>query len=247
MFGSTIRKGTVVADEVMVDLYPKINKSDRSGVIFYHGAGSTATYLLDAAPANQADLTQRVSSRWPGISGGYGGDSWGAPAANAKAESYLARMRSRAGGSADDFSAIGASMGGLTGFNQARNTSGIKPTAIVMVIPVINLADIVDNNRGGFAGAVNTAFGGAYNEAASGATCNPYTYRADASIAGIPMLIFYGLTDAICLPAFTEAFIDADPDNRIGVPLASGHDYASYNAVDHGLIIDFLQQHQLTS
>lgn len=244
MYSSTQRIGAVEETEIMVDLYPKRNKGTASGMMFFHGAGSAANYCLDAYPANQAPLTARIAGFWPAVSGLYGGDQWGNPDSVTKATDYFNHLQSRNAGApiANGWGEICASMGGLTALNFAR-TQSVKPSAIVAVIPCINLNDIVTNDRGGFASEINTSYGGAYNESTDGATSNPATYQADAAITGIPMLIFYGLTDTICLPEYTEAFIAADSANRTGVALESGHDFTSYNSVDQNMVLDFLTTH----
>jgi hypothetical protein len=246
MYASSLNLGNVVSGEKCVDLYPKTIKPNRSGIIYYHGVGSGATWVLDQL-GNQADLTMKLSRYWPGVAATYGGDLWGNDASIAEAELYLGHLHSRGQGAGVDFGTQSGSMGGATALNQAIQGTTYQPTAMCLILPTINIDDIHANNRGGLASSIDAAYGGAWSEGTYGALHNPHTYMASPDIAGIPMLIFYGLTDDICLPAYTEAFIAADPSNRTGVPLATGHDFDSYAAVDHDMIVEFFKSHQVVT
>jgi hypothetical protein len=129
-------------------------------------------------------------------------------------------------------------MGGLVALNYAAQAT-VKPACIVGVIPVINVDDVRANNRGSFAADINSAYG-TYNESTMGANSNPYTMRAAAKLLGIPMLFFYGLSDAICMPSFTEGFAAADPTNRTLVSMSTGHEEASYINANRPQIMSFL-------
>ena len=231
----------VYPGEQCIDISPKYPyAAEMAGVSYVHGAGSRADYCL-APLGNQGARTNTVSSVFPGIAGDNGGMfTWGNDLAVTRLGGYLARLAARPDVNAD-YALIGDSMGGLNSLVYAAQAT-VKPKAIVMVIPVINPEDIRANNRGGYGASVNAAYAGGYNESALGATKNPHTMRAAAKLAGIPMLIFYGLTDTLCLPQWTEAFAAADPTNRELVALPTGHDFDSYNSVDHQRVLAFLNE-----
>jgi len=48
---------------------------------------------------------------------------------------------------------------------------------------------------------INSAYGGSWTEGQYGANHNPQTMASVGKLNGIPMLIFYGLTDHLCMPA----------------------------------------------
>lgn len=242
MIATRFDVGTVYAGEQCVDMTPKYPYgTEMAGVAYVHGAGSRADYALSPL-GKQGGRTSVVSSVFPGIAGDNGGTlTWGNDLAITRLGGNLARLAARPDVSGD-YALIGDSMGGLVSLNYTAQAT-VKPKAIVMVIPVINTDDVRANNRGGYGASVNAAYGGFYNEATMGSTKNPYTMRAAAKLSGIPMLIFYGLTDTLCLPTWTEAFAAADPTRRTLVPLPSGHDFDSYDAVDHKRVLAFLEQH----
>lgn len=231
----------VYAGEQCIDITPKYAYAGQmAGVAYVHGAGSRADYCLSPL-GNQAARTNVVSSVFPGVAGDNSGpQAWGNSLAVSRLGGYISRLAGRPD-TTNDYALIGDSMGGLTSLNYAAQAS-VKPKAIVMVIPVINIEDIRANNRSNNAALINNAYGG-YVEATMGQSYNPYTMRAAAKLAGIPMLIFYGLTDTLCLPQWAEGFAAADPTNRELVALPSGHDFDSYNAVDHQRVLGFLTEH----
>lgn len=243
MFATNFSIGTVSTGEQCVDMTPKYAAGQQfPGVAFVHGAGSTADYCLQPEPANQAALTQKVGSRFPAISGDNGGLlTWGNSLSLSRLGLYVQRLANRPD-TTNEYALVSASMGGLVSFNFAAQAVK-KPRAIVSVIPVINLNDIYLNNRDGYGAGIGAAYGGSYNEAMHGTTNNPYAMRDMDKLKDIPMLLFYGLTDTLCRPEFTEEFAAADPGNRILVPLESGHDYTSYANVDHDMIVQFLEEH----
>ena len=242
MIATQLREGSIYGGEQCIDITPKYPyAAEMAGVSYVHGAGSRADYCLSRT-GEQGARTNVVSSVFPGVAGDNGGThTWGNDVSIARLGGYLQRLNGRADTNGD-YALIGDSMGGLISLVYAAQAT-VKPKAIVMVIPVINPEDIRANNRAGYAASINAAYGGFYNEATLGATKNPHTMRAAAKLAGIPMLIFYGLTDTLCLPQWVEEFAAADPDYRELVALPSGHDFDSYNAVDHQQVLRFLSEH----
>lgn len=234
--------GSVVAGEGSLEIYPTVT-GNRPGVQSVHGAGSDATYCI-ATDGNQSTLTDLIAQAgFTAISGDNGGPAaWGNSIAVQSVNAYTSRLQGMAGVTPGKIALIGSSMGGLTSLNfAAANPS--KVSCIVAIIPVINLTDIYTNNRLGFAASILAAYGGGYSEADYGPTRNPLTEASLGKLAGIPMLFFYGLTDALCLPQFTEQFAAYPGMNVTLVPLPSGHDFTSYGLVDHPQVVQFLNDH----
>ena len=234
--------GGIYTGENMIEITPRIAPLPvMPGVAFVHGAGSTATYITEPY-GRQSQKTMRVGSRYPAVAGDNGGvQTWGNNLAVTRLGGYLAALAARPDAS-DDYALIGDSMGGIVSLNYAAQATR-KPKAIVLTIPVMNPEDIRANNRSGYAALLNAAYGGTYSEATLGATKNPHTMRAAAKLKSIPMLIFYGANDTLCLPQFVTEFAAADPSFRTAVSLPFGHEVADYAATDHERILTFLQTH----
>ena len=242
MLSTNFKSDEVYPGEGVVEITPKFPFAPvMPGVAFVHGAGSLATYILDSY-GRQAVKTLRVGSRYPAISGDNGGaQTWGNDLSITRLGGYLSALAARPDVN-NNYALLGDSMGGIVSLNYAAQAA-VKPKAIVLTIPVINIEDIRANNRSGYASLINAAYGGNYNEATRGSTKNPYTMRAAAKLRGIPMLIMYGANDQLCLPQFATEFAAADAANRQTIALPYGHEEAAYSAVNHKLVVDFLKEH----
>jgi hypothetical protein len=228
---------------------PKIRPAvPKYGVVHLHGASGTA-WTAHGAPGTPGNYQAGtvVSAARDGrnaVAADAGGpQTWGNQAAIDGCQRSYDRVQTLPGTKPGKVWLIGASMGGLTALNWAAANPN-KVAGIIMIIPVINLNDVKVNNRGGYAGLVNTAHGGNYNESTMGATKNPATMAGTGKYAGIPIQIFYGLTDTVCVPWEAEAFAAAVGANVEMNPLNSGHDDASYRSVDYAGIIDFMNSHE---
>lgn len=235
--------GTITTGEAALQIYPKqLPASPRPGVLYIHGAGSDATYCISPV-GNQNALTKLVAEAgYVGLSADLGGPAtWGNSIMKVRTDSAYTHLQTMPGVAPGEVALISASMGGLGAINwAAANTN--KVACIIAVIPVINLTDIFVSNRSGCAPSINGAYANRYTEAEFGAAFNPQTIANGTVLDDIPILIFYGLTDTLCLPAEVTAFA-AKLNNVTLVPLPSGHDFTSYNLVDHPLAVAFLEEH----
>lgn len=245
MISTTFKSGSVYSGENVVEVTPKFPENpEMPGVAFVHGAGSGAAYLLDPYGL-QSSKTLWVGSRYPSISGDNGGpQTWGNDLSTTRLGGYISALAARPD-TTNNYALVGDSMGGIVSLNYAAQAT-VKPKAIVLTIPVLNIEDIRLNNRSGYGPSINTAYGGAYDEATMGATKNPHTMRAAAKLKGIPTLIFYGATDNLCLPEFATAYAAADPTFRTAVSIPRGHEEGAYTYVtqtERGRLMAFLKQH----
>jgi predicted esterase len=237
--------GILSAGEAHIELYPKVKPSVlKPGVLNLHGASGDAWtvigWLNDSKPGTPNYVARNGQT---GISADAGGpQTWGNQAAIDGAQRSYTRLQIMRGVKPGKVFLIGASMGGLTALNWAAANPD-KIAGIVLIIPVINLNDIKVNNRGGYASLVNAAYGGNYDQATQGATKNPQTMAAAGKYSGIPILLYYGLTDTTCVPAEATTFASTVGSNVETVALNSGHDNNSYHAVDNQRIIDFFNAH----
>lgn len=240
---STYGVGTVTTGEAALQMRPKFPPaSAQDGVMFVHGAGSTATYCVDTY-GRQSSLTNAVADAgFTCFSGDIGGvATWGNSTAMARMTAAYNYLQSLPGVKPGKVALISGSMGALTSLNWAAANPTLV-SAVVSVIPVINPTDIVTNNRGGYAALVNAAYGGAWSEGTYGATYNPRTRATAGAFAGLPMLLFYGTVDTLCMPAETTGFAASVGASCTLVPLTGlGHEEASYTATDHAHAVAFLK------
>ncbi len=240
-YTSALATGTVVAGEKWVDIAPKYPPASKlPGVMFVHGAGVDASFCVDD-DGDQVGISGLLANNgYTAASGDNGGiATWGSSSALTPLGSGVTALAAKSSvKAASKVALIGTSMGGLNALNYAL-ANPTKVSCLVLIIPCINLDDIRSNNRGSFAAAINAAYGGSYDEASQGATHNPYTYRASATIATMPMLIFYGDSDAVCLPTYTSQFAAAQT-NRTAISLSGGHAFSTQLLVNHQTILDFI-------
>lgn len=226
-----------------MEITPKTAGKPKYPVVHVHGAGGNSYtaigFLGNGKPSPTNVMAEAGHSA---VSAELGGpQTWGNVASRNAMDLSVNKALAMPGVKPGKVFLMAASMGGLTSFNWAAyGTNKSKVAGIIAVIPVINTTDIKTNNRGGYASLVDAAYGGTYTEASYGAVHNPKTLAAAGKFSGIPMLIFYGQTDAVCVPAETVAFASLVGSSVQLVPLSSGHDTASYSAVDNQRILDFL-------
>jgi len=228
-----------------MELTPKVKPAEpKYGVLNLHGASGNAFTVIGWLGDGKAGTPNYVALNGNNaIAADAGGpQTWGNQDAIDGAQRSYNRLQSMPGTKPGKVFIIGASMGGLTALNWAAQNPE-KVAAIAIVVPVINLADIKANNRGGYAGLVDAAYGGNYSESIKGATHNPATIADSGKFSDIPILIYYGLTDTVCVPAETESFAADVGSNVTLMPLPYGHDDNSYRAVSNQVIIDFFNAH----
>lgn len=244
--------GTLIAGEGHLEIEPKFPiPAKKPGLMFVHGAGYDANYCtLDVG--DQGKLTAFIINN-----GGFsvasddngGTETWGNAVSSAALVTNVNALQARSTVKASSKVALfGASMGVLGALNYAL-ANPTKVSCIVGIIPVMNPNDIHTNHRTvdgtDYAPFLDSAYSGGYQEARDGATRNPFTYKASSAIADIPMLFFYGLSDTLCLPTYTEQFAAAAPSKRTLVGLAGGHAASTYQLVNYQTALDFLNTYNV--
>lgn len=236
----------VVAGEKHVIIEPKFRpQTPAPGIMFVHGAGSDAFYSV-VPTGMQSTMTNTLVDGSGGlaISHDLGGTTtWGNATALSRMTSAYNHLQSLPGVAPGPVWLISGSMGCHTSLNWAAQNK-TKVAGVISVIPVINPTDIVTNNRMGYAASVNSAYSGGWSEATYGAVYNPQTLATAGKLTGIPMLFFYGTTDALCVPAQTEAFAAKPGMNVTLVPIADGHEMSTYDKVDHPRALAFMLANQ---
>lgn len=131
---------------------------------------------------------------------------------------------------------IGASAGGLSVLNWAKyNPTLVK--SITLVIPILDVQDTYDNNRGGFQSEIGTAFGGRPGDADNPA-------KNYSAFSGFPIHLFYATDDPFTPNAINQAFIAGVGSNVVARSMgAIGHAWAAPWGGDE--IARFLRAHDV--
>lgn len=119
---------------------------------------------------------------------------------------------------------LGISMGGLTALNYAKHYPE-NVISLSLIIPIIDVQAVHSGNRGGYAAAINSAYGGAPPDA-----YNPMDNTGD--LADIPIEIYYSENDTITLESEYQQFQTETGCDLIGMGTASPH---TWNASWQGL------------
>jgi len=242
MMWTSAGAGRVFAGEQDVIIRPTNFGPAGPGVIYVHGAegepGGGLTWMK--VPQRIPLLRAIAGAGHTIVSADLGGvATWGNDTALARISAARAYLQSLSGVSAGRVILVGQSMGGQNAFVWAKNNPSLVH-CVVAIIPVIDLADIRDNR--GLAASIDSAYPGGYNQATMGAARNPATFAAAGALSGIPIQCWYGATDALCLPAFTQVFATkADECELHSVP--GGHAEDTAGAVDPATVLAFLRAH----
>jgi pimeloyl-ACP methyl ester carboxylesterase len=187
----------------------------KTGVILAHGWLGNADYFteyydttppIDGNDAKAKEIVQRIAlQQLPAIATDMGGTTttWGNDTAISACASSLTYLNTVTGARTDRAIVVGLSMGALTALNWARANPS-KVAAIGLFLPTVNLADMHDNNRGGFAGDIEASYGGASGYATDGPSHDPANFTA--SYASMPIRIWYSSDDPVAVPSVVTAF-----------------------------------------
>lgn len=132
--------------------------------------------------------------------------TWGNSTIRTRISSARTLLNTRFGATTDKVLLSGSSMGGLNVLSWAiQNPTLVK--AIALATPAVNLDYMHDNNVGGYAAEIDTAYGGlaAYNAAV--AAHDPY--QNTATLSGIPMKLWYSTDDPFIDPSHVTTFASA--------------------------------------
>lgn len=234
--------GLTTAGERQITVHPRDSRATpRYPALYTHGAGSGADIYL-----NYGDQTVTVNNLARngvvGFSGDFGGaQTWGNSAAMGAMTAAYQWLQGRRGVRNGKVVIHGGSMGGLNALVWAAANRD-KVAALSLEIPVLDLAGIWTNNIGGFQSIIDGAYGGAYVPSVMNASKDPLTMAAAGKFAGLPIHVYYGDSDAICLPAAAGEFLSLVP-SAVGFELVGGHAESTQLQVNRELQTQFLLQH----
>lgn len=131
------------------------------------------------------------------------GTTWGNDTGQSRLGSAWAYVKTAFGAKTDKVVLYGISMGMLVCLNWARaNPSSVA--AIVGISGVVDLADMHDQNRGGYAAEIETAYTNLAGYTSAVAAHNPAVHATD--FVGIPMKLWRSSDDTIAIPSLTDTF-----------------------------------------
>jgi pimeloyl-ACP methyl ester carboxylesterase len=211
------------------------------GVLFCHGAGGLAPQQWrDRSTAGHLALANALGKNYSCGAGDMGGTStWGNNTSITALGQLQTWLQGTKNATAGKIALVGVSMGACAALNYARANPTLV-ACLVVVIPILDLNDVVTNNRGGFASAVNTAYGGTYSDTTDGPTHSPVKYAASFTI---PTLIYYAPDDAIATVGPVNTFTAACASSTKVSVGNTGHSEASVSAVPPADVVAYIRNY----
>lgn len=210
------------------------------GVLFCHGANQTCYVSRATTTTGQFALTNALGEAFSlAITDTGGTAAWGNNTSIAAVGQVKTWLQGTWGAKAGKVALVGVSMGAVTALNYARANPTLV-SCVVVCIPVIDLNDIVVNNRGSLAASVNTAYGGTYNDGTDGPTHSPAQYAASFTV---PTLGYYSSDDTTAIASAVTTFDTACAAATFNSVGALGHSEAAVAAAPTSAILDFIWAH----
>lgn len=251
--------GRYVAGETDMLWLPRGYQRDGSiqGVVYCHAFGEVGASLNSFANGvNKANLMRAIASLYPVVcfDGGVFGsgtttdtNSWANTNAQTRLGQAITWLQSASGGGAKTgkVKLFGYSMGHALALTYAQ-ANPANVSCIGGVLPVNDLDDIRDANRGTFRAGISTAWGTAAWTAPGTpplpAGANPALPANQTNLINIPQRLWYANDDAICTPATAVALIANLGAKCTGVNLGNtgGHVDATVAAISIADVLSFL-------
>lgn len=239
MIWTDVSTGRAFAGERDVVVRSKDSKASYQGVLYAHGSeGGDGGGSQWMGIATRWPVMQAVADSCLMVCADLGGNqTWGNDTVISRMSSARTYLRGITGVKQGRINILAQSMGATT----ALAWAAANPTLvgrIVLMIPVINLADVRASSSL-YRPYIDAAYGGAYSEATHGATHNPLTMAQLGKLAGVPIQMWYGTGDTLCKPEYAAQFANAistcDPR-----PISGGHAETTISGVDHDVVAAFL-------
>jgi pimeloyl-ACP methyl ester carboxylesterase len=194
-------------------------------LVFCHGSGDIASTVYDDDV--QRSLVRQMGNMFVVGVGDLGYQTWGNDTAITRVEEMRTYLDTD-WNSDGPIVLVGISMGALSALAYTlANPDRVQ--AVAIIIPALDINDLVVNNRGGGAAEINAAYGGAYNNGTDGPDHNPVVFAADLP-EDLPIFLFTSSDDPLAVPATADAFMAARPQTtRLNIG-ALGHSDAAVAA-----------------
>lgn len=232
--------GLVHQGEASVRLFPPAYTGGVRGVIFCHYNTGLARMALGQDGAVQTGLLcHRIAAAgFPLLSVDGGGSTWGSDTAISRLAEAVSYLQGPMGALDGKVLLVGVSMGNADAMAYTRANPS-KVAGVLSVIPVCDVDDIYQSNRGGCGPAISGAYGG-WSQATHGPAHNPITFASQ--LAGVPVRLYYSTADAVCLPAKAVAVAGACGGEAVGIG-ALTHDDSAVGAVPAADAVAWLKSH----
>lgn len=211
----------------------------KPAVLYLHGRAATGTQLVDpnwalASATALAEGGYAVVSPLCGSMTNWGNDAAQTKVGDAKTYAQDTAATNPLKAKTGKVGLLGASMGGLLALVWALN----NPTLVAcvgLIDPVVDLAYEHDNNVGGLAAEIETAYTNLAGYTAAVAAHDPMQHTA--SYVGVPIKMWYSSDDTVAVTARQQAFIAATGCQSVALG-AVGHSGAT---VDGAQVTAFFQ------
>lgn len=238
--------GTWKANARWVFAAPRLAET-RPGIIWCHGGGGAgATAMGTIGDANRG-VFLAVARHYPILAVDDAGSAFGNASDRADLAAAIDFLHTFSGVDAGPVGAIGGSQGNQVAMNYYRDNPGTI-ACVAGIIPLCDVDDARDNDRGGFRDTINTAHG-----LAAGSTSDYPTHGsslaalpeginpADSLPTGLPWKAWYAENDNICVQATVLAMAEALDAEAVNVG-TGGHSGVSVAAVDTTSLVAFFNQ-----
>lgn len=220
---------TTASGEALLVVTPFLPKSGPP-VIMVHGAEGapngawawTQYPTRTKVPRGCLDAGRLIHS--PELGGNY---TWGNPTCQARIDDAYARL------GASKVVLAAQSMGGPGALTWAANNPS-KVAGVIATIPVLHLGSILDS---GYAADLNAAYGGSYSDETWG-DYSPVVRARRGTFPAVPLQIWYGTTDTLCLPQYAVEFIGLTGAEGHAIP--DGHAESTVDAVSSADVTRFI-------
>lgn len=228
--------GLYRASDSHVLIAPRIQNPNARAVLFCPSHGNISTQAITPGWFEHV-VSALAEAGFPVFAGDMGGGTaWGNDTMQSALSSARTYAGSRYGLRNDKVILLGTSMGVLGALNWARANPTL--TACVLgAVPVVDLADIHDNNRSSYAAEIETAYGGAGSYATAASAHNPAAHASD--YADIPIGLWYSSSDPTAIPGTVTAFASGSGAQTTSLG-AVGHNPLSTNAAE---VVSFATAH----
>lgn len=230
------------------------------GVVYCHAFGELGASVNQYVNGlNKATLMAAIAALYPVVSfdGGIFGsgtttdtNSWANPNSVTRLGQAITWLQAAGGGGAKAGKVIlfGYSMGHALALNYAQQFPA-QVAGIIGVLPVNDLDDIRDANRGTFRAGISTAWGTAAWTAPGTpplpAGANPALPANQTNLKTIPQRLYYANDDVICTPATAVALLNNLGPVCTGVNLGNtgGHTDGTVGTVSTADVLAFIAGH----
>lgn len=238
MIATSYGTGRIQASEADAIITSKRSQVGARGVVYCHQGGATALTPILSANTGTHALIRAIAEVFPVSSQDQGAvGPWG----NTTAQTRIGQQKTwlqaaPVSAATGKVILVGISQGATAMFNWAIDNPTLV-AAMLGVLPVCDLTDIYENNRGGAQAGIGTAWGVTPPDALP-AGADP---AVDPSpLVGIPCRLYYASDDTTVLPAKVTAFASA-----IGATATNlgtlGHTEAAIAAVPRPDVVEWLR------